>query len=88
MKQKPGCHNWLPVQPKVKPSLLQKPATAYDSPEEGQQKRIGFMAGEFTMPDDFERILVAQAETEGFLLFTSDELVARYPGPVRLVQGN
>ena len=62
--------------------------TAYNSPEAGQQKRIGFMAGEFTMPDDFDRILVAQAETEGFLLFTSDELVARYPGPVRLVQGN
>ena len=33
----------------------------------------------------FDRILVAQAETEGFLLITSDELVARYPGPVRLV---
>jgi len=35
--------------------------------------------------DPFDRILVAQAETEGFLLLTSDELVARYPGPVRLV---
>lgn len=30
--------------------------TAYNSPEEGQQKRIGFMAGEFTVPDDFDRI--------------------------------
>jgi len=30
--------------------------TAYDSPEEGQQKRIGFMAGEFTVPDDFDRM--------------------------------
>ena len=29
---------------------------AYDSPEEGQQKRIGFMAGEFTVPDDFDRM--------------------------------
>jgi PIN domain nuclease of toxin-antitoxin system len=35
--------------------------------------------------DPFDRILVAQAETEGFLLLTSDELVARYPGPVRLI---
>lgn len=35
--------------------------------------------------DPFDRILVAQAETEGFLLMTSDELVARYPGPVRLI---
>lgn len=35
--------------------------------------------------DLFDRILVAQAETEGFLLLTNDELVGRYPGPVRLV---
>ena len=35
--------------------------------------------------DPFDRILVAQAETEGFLLLTSDELVARYPGPVQLI---
>lgn len=30
--------------------------TAFDSPEENQQKRIGFMAGEFTVPDDFDRM--------------------------------
>ncbi|MHA7924139.1 MAG: type II toxin-antitoxin system Phd/YefM family antitoxin [Marinobacter sp.] len=30
--------------------------TAYDSPGESQQKRIGFMAGEFTVPDDFDRM--------------------------------
>jgi prevent-host-death family protein len=30
--------------------------TAFDSPEESQQKRIGFMAGEFTVPDDFDRM--------------------------------
>lgn len=35
--------------------------------------------------DPFDRILVAQAEIEGFQLLTSDELVGRYPGPVRLV---
>ncbi|MDX5386317.1 MAG: type II toxin-antitoxin system VapC family toxin [Alteromonadaceae bacterium] len=35
--------------------------------------------------DPFDRILVAQAETEGFLLLTADNLVARYPGPVRRV---
>ena len=29
---------------------------AYDSPEQGQQKRIGFMAGEFTVPEDFDRM--------------------------------
>ncbi len=35
--------------------------------------------------DPFDRILVAQAESEGFLLLTADELVARYPGPIRQV---
>ena len=35
--------------------------------------------------DPFDRILVAQATTEGILLLTSDSVVARYPGPVRLV---
>ncbi len=35
--------------------------------------------------DPFDRILVAQAESEGALLLTSDETVARYPGPVRKV---
>lgn len=35
--------------------------------------------------DPFDRILVAQAECEGFLLVTSDDLVAQYPGPVRKV---
>lgn len=35
--------------------------------------------------DPFDRILVAQATVEGIALLTSDALVARYPGPVRLV---
>lgn len=35
--------------------------------------------------DPFDRILVSQAESEGFLLLTADELVARYPGPIRKV---
>jgi len=35
--------------------------------------------------DPFDRLLVAQAEHEGALLLTSDEVVSRYPGPVRLV---
>jgi len=33
--------------------------------------------------DPFDRILIAQAESEGFLLLTSDELVAKYPGPIQ-----
>lgn len=35
--------------------------------------------------DPFDRILIAQAEQEGFLLVTSDALVAQYPGPIRKV---
>lgn len=35
--------------------------------------------------DPFDRILVAQAETEGALLLTADEIVAQYPGPIRRV---
>jgi PIN domain nuclease of toxin-antitoxin system len=42
-----------------------------------------------TMPDlhkdPFDRILVAQAQHEGIILLTSDTIVARYPGPIRLV---
>ena len=35
--------------------------------------------------DPFDRMLVAQAITEGFTLLTADQLVAQYPGPIRLV---
>ncbi len=35
--------------------------------------------------DPFDRLMVAQAEQEGVLLLTSDEIVARYPGPIRKV---
>ncbi|PDT43511.1 MULTISPECIES: type II toxin-antitoxin system VapC family toxin [Sinorhizobium] len=35
--------------------------------------------------DPFDRILVAQSIVEGFVLVTSDEIVGRYPGPVRLL---
>lgn len=35
--------------------------------------------------DPFDRILVAQAMAEGITLLTSDDIVARYPGPVSRV---
>jgi len=35
--------------------------------------------------DPFDRLLVAQAESEGVLLLTADDTVSKYPGPVRLV---
>jgi len=33
--------------------------------------------------DPFDRMLIAQAEHEGFLLLTLDEAVLRYPGPIK-----
>jgi PIN domain nuclease of toxin-antitoxin system len=35
--------------------------------------------------DPFDRMLVAQAMVEGATLLTSDAMLARYPGPIRLV---
>ncbi len=33
--------------------------------------------------DPFDRLLLAQAKADGLLLITSDEHLARYPGPIR-----
>ncbi len=35
--------------------------------------------------DPFDRLLLAQALSEGIVLVTADAQLARYPGPVRLV---
>lgn len=35
--------------------------------------------------DPFDRLLVAQAMVEGITLLTTDAVVSRYEGPVRLV---
>ncbi len=35
--------------------------------------------------DPFDRILVTQALIEGITLLTADPLVARYPGPIRML---
>jgi len=35
--------------------------------------------------DPFDRLLLAQAISEGIVLLTSDVQLARYPGPVRVV---
>jgi len=35
--------------------------------------------------DLFDRLLVAQATVEGITLLTADSIVAKYPGPVRMV---
>ncbi len=35
--------------------------------------------------DPFDRILIAQAATEGITLLTADSDIAKYPGPIRKV---
>jgi PIN domain nuclease of toxin-antitoxin system len=35
--------------------------------------------------DPFDRILIAQATIEGIELLTADEIVLRYPGPIRRI---
>jgi PIN domain nuclease of toxin-antitoxin system len=35
--------------------------------------------------DPFDRILIAQATTEGITLLTADSEIAKYPGPIRRV---
>lgn len=35
--------------------------------------------------DPFDRVLIAQATVEGIQLLTMDTVVAKYPGPIRLV---
>lgn len=35
--------------------------------------------------DPFDRLLIAQATAEGITLLTADKVMARYPGPIRLV---
>ena len=36
--------------------------------------------------DPFDRLLIAQAATEGLILVTADSTVARYPGSIRYVR--
>ena len=36
--------------------------TALDAPAAGQARRLGFMAGEITVPDDFDRMGSAEIE--------------------------
>ena len=52
--------------------------------QHAQTRRVGFMAGEVCVPDDFD--LMGRTEIE--LLFsrlTTDDLLAQYPGPIRKV---
>ena len=36
--------------------------------------------------DPFDRMLVAQAQVEGIALWTMDDVVGQYPGPIRMIE--
>ncbi|MEO4049375.1 hypothetical protein AAFN46_20130 [Pseudomonas sp. CAU 1711] len=36
--------------------------------------------------DPFDRMLIGQAASEGFVLITSDQFMAKYSGPIRHVK--
>jgi PIN domain nuclease of toxin-antitoxin system len=73
----------IPVHPRVLHHALQK----QDFHELPLTSQHAFVLE--TLPlihkDPFDRILIAQATCEGMLLLTSDETVAKYQGPIRLV---
>ena len=54
-----------------------------------KKRLVQFILALITLPfhhrDPFDRILLAQAHTEGITLVTVDVQVARYPGSVRKV---
>ena len=53
-------------------------------PVTGQQA-VGVVTLPLIHKDPFDRLLLAQAISEGIVLLTADAQLARYPGPVRLV---
>lgn len=70
---------------RVDPHLLRRGLLDHDYRELAVTSQHA-MATEHLPPihkDPFDRLLVAQAETEGALLLTCDAVVARYPGPIR-----
>ncbi|MER8911143.1 type II toxin-antitoxin system prevent-host-death family antitoxin [Mesorhizobium sp. M0854] len=48
---------------------------AIDAPAAGEMRRVGFMAGRFSVPDDFDRM----ADDEIEKLFGGHETSSRYP---------
>lgn len=46
--------------------------TAIAGPEPGKARCLGFMKDYLSVPEDFDRILVAQAEHEGIFLLTAE----------------
>jgi PIN domain nuclease of toxin-antitoxin system len=74
----------IPVHPKVLHRSLQ-----YNDFQELEIRSDHAFALERLPPihkDPFDRILIAQAISEDMMLMTSDETIAQYEGPIRLVR--
>lgn len=72
---------------RVQPRVLRRGLLDNDYVELAITSQHTACAGELPAihKDPFDRILVAQALSEGFTLLTADRTVAQYPGPVRYV---
>lgn len=72
---------------RVEPALLRRGLldNGYQELAVTSQHAIGLASLPMLHKDPFDRILVAQACVEGFMLVTADTQVAQYPGPVLLV---
>src|SRR5438445_816440 len=49
------------------------------------RRKLGWLNGQFTIPDDFDRLLVAQSIIEPMILLTLDETLRAYGSTVRVV---
>lgn len=72
---------------RVEPSVLRRELLEHDYDELPIRGTHTLAVGNLpdVHKDPFDRILIAQASVEGYTLLTSDQQVAQYPGPVRLV---
>ncbi len=72
---------------RVDPALLRRGLVEHDYDELPITSSHAMAVGHLPAihRDPFDRLLVAQAETEGLLLLTNDDQVACYPGPVQRI---
>lgn len=72
---------------KVEPSLLRRGLidAGYKELRVGGEHATEVLRLPDIHKDPFDRMLLAQAMVEGFLLVTSDGILANYPGPVAIV---
>lgn len=71
----------------VDPSLLLRDllANEYQQIDISSAHALAVMSLPWLHRDPFDRLLIAQAQTESLLLITADSTLARYPGPVQQV---